>query len=430
MGAPMSRRRLRARSLACRIFLASILGAAPGAVSAEYVVDSGDVIEVSVFGINDLRQRGAVNVDGELSVPMVGHLKVAGRTLSDIRSTIQNLLGSKEFRHRAADGREDIALRPEQISVDIIEYRPLFVSGDVSRPGSQTYRPKMTVRAAIALAGGFDAMRFRIKDPFLEAVDLRAEYQTLWTDFARERAQRWRVQAELDGKPQEDLNIAIQPVPKDVLDEIARSTQNQKKSDDTTYQNELSFLRRMQQEADKHLVLSIEQQMRDQEAERIENDNMDKTKDLYQKSIVPANRLVEQQRLSILAATRVLQTSTQVAQSRKDREDANRRIGRLDDERRTNLLAKLQESTIKLDAIRNKIQAVGEKLVYTGVVRSQLVHGPSSKPDITIYRKNDQGISQSIAADEDAELMPGDVVDVRLRAASDVDKLVRGANGQ
>ncbi|KAB1070755.1 polysaccharide biosynthesis/export family protein [Methylobacterium planeticum] len=426
----MSRDRRKTRSLASRLLLALIFGAAPGHAFAEYVVDSGDVLEVSVFGINELRQRGAVNVDGELSVPMVGHLKVAGRTLSDIRSTVQKLLGSKEFRHRAADGREDIALRPDQISVDIVEYRPLFINGDVSRPGVQTYRPKMTVRAALALAGGFDVMRFRIKDPFLEAVDLRGEYQSLWTEFARERAQRWRVQAELDGKSQDELNLSIQPVPKDVLDEIGRSTLNQKKSDDMTYQNEMSFLKRMQQEADKHLVLSIEQQIRDQEAERIENDNMEKTKDLYQKSIVPANRLVEQQRLSILAATRVLQTSTQVAQSRKDREDANRKIGRLDDERRTALLAKLQDSAVKLDALRNRIQAVGEKLVYTGAVRSQLVQGAGSKPEITIYRKNDQGISQKIPADEDTELMPGDVVDVRLQAASDIDKLVRGATGQ
>jgi polysaccharide export outer membrane protein len=41
------------------------------------------------------------------------------------------------------------------------------------------------VRQALALAGGYDVIR--AKDPFLESADLRSEYMSLWTDFAREQ---------------------------------------------------------------------------------------------------------------------------------------------------------------------------------------------------------------------------------------------------
>lgn len=413
----------RASRPALLLLLASLFE--PRSALADYTVDAGDVLEISVFGVNELRQRGAVNVDGEFSLPLVGQIKVAGRTLPDIRSTIQQLLARKEFRHRAADGREEVALRPEQISVDIVEYRPVYVNGDVSRPGAQPYRPKMTVRAAVALAGGYDVMRFRVNDPFLEATDLRAEYQTLWTDFAKEKAQIWRFQSQLDGGHQGAPETPDAPIPPTTTKDISSSAAEQKKADDVNYKNELSFLIRVREEADKHLSLMMEQEARDKEAEKLEVGSMEKTKELFQKSIVPANRLLEQQRLSILAATRLLQTSTQVAQSRKEREDVNRRIGRLDDERRIGLLAKLQDSVIKLESIRNKIQAVGEKLIYTGAVRSQLIRGRGGKPDIAIFRKDEQGAPQTIVAEEDSELLPGDVVDIGLRATSVTGQLNR-----
>ena len=42
------------------------------------------------------------------------------------------------------------------------EQRPVYLNGDVSRPGEQRYRLGLTVRQTIALAGGYDIMRFRM----------------------------------------------------------------------------------------------------------------------------------------------------------------------------------------------------------------------------------------------------------------------------
>ena len=53
---------------------------------AEYRVNIGDVLEVAVAGVPDLRQRAAVQVDGNISLPLVGALPVAGLPLSQIRA--------------------------------------------------------------------------------------------------------------------------------------------------------------------------------------------------------------------------------------------------------------------------------------------------------------------------------------------------------
>jgi polysaccharide export outer membrane protein len=74
----------------------------------------------------------------------------------------------------------------------------------------------------------------------------------------------------------------------------------------------------------------------------------------------------------------------------------------------------LQDTSVKLNQIRERLQSVGEKIQYTAMVRSQLVRGAGSKPDIAIIRKGEKG-PERIVASEDTELQPGDTVDVSLR---------------
>ena len=78
------------------------------------------------------------------------------------------------------------------------------------------------------------------------------------------------------------------------------------------------------------------------------------------------------------------------------------------------MLRELQDTSVKLNQIREKLQSVGEKLQYTAMVRSQLVRGAGSKPEIAIIRKGEKG-PERIVASEDTELQPGDTVDVSLR---------------
>src|SRR5437667_127472 len=105
----------------------------------------------------------------------------------------------------------------------------VYVNGDVAKRGQQAFRPGLTVRQALALAGGYDVMRFRAKDPFLESADLRSEYMSLWTDFAREQIRISRLQAELQGSDQLDLQGLVKtPVADSVisgLESIAREQQ-------------------------------------------------------------------------------------------------------------------------------------------------------------------------------------------------------------
>src|SRR5712691_12620185 len=122
---------------------------------AEYRVNIGDTLEISVAGVPELRQRVVVQLDGSISYPLLGTtFIVAGLPPSAVRAKVRETLPSKVFRQRTPDGRDNVVLiDPDQIAINLVEYRPIYVDGDVSKPGEQVYRPLMTVRQAIAVAG-------------------------------------------------------------------------------------------------------------------------------------------------------------------------------------------------------------------------------------------------------------------------------------
>src|SRR3954453_14846441 len=173
--------------------LAAALSCSLNPARAEYRLQGGDVIEISVSGMPELRQRAPVQLDGSIRLPVIGTFVVEGVEFSEIRSKIQSALASKIFRIRTPDGRElSRMFERDEVAATIVEYRPVFITGDVARPGEQPFRPRMTVRQALASAGGFSAMA-RANATSFDAANLRSEYVTVWLDLARQNVRAWRI---------------------------------------------------------------------------------------------------------------------------------------------------------------------------------------------------------------------------------------------
>jgi polysaccharide biosynthesis/export protein len=382
----------------------------------QYRLATGDVIEIAAIGAPDIRSKATVDVDGRALFPLIGPVNASGLTISEIQANVRELLPTKVFRRRSEDGREyPIVLTPDEVLVSIAEYRPIYVNGDVAKPGPQPYRPGLTVRQAIAMAGGFDVMRFRAKDPFLESSDLKGEYDYQWIEFAREQARVGSLRGVLGEK---DASAADKlqriPVPQSVIAEIIRVEAERMSASTSDYQKEKTHLATtIQKETERINILVTE---RDKEKQDADGDaaELQATQTNLQKGIVPTTRVAEARRLAFYSATRALQTSALIAQIDAQRHELESRLDRIDDQRRVRLLEELQNSSVKLAEISARLQAVGEKLMYAGMVRSQLVRGGGDRPIVTIFRGNHPDSSES-SADNDSILMPGDVVEVAAR---------------
>lgn|SRR5690606_13680587 len=107
-----------------------------------YTLDTGDLVRVSVYGDAELTNTYRVTDSGTISFPLVGAVQVRGQTTGVAASRIAAAL---------ANG----FMRNPNVAVEVAEYRPFFIQGEVRTSGQFPYVYGMTARAAISTAGGF-----------------------------------------------------------------------------------------------------------------------------------------------------------------------------------------------------------------------------------------------------------------------------------
>ena len=118
--------------------VAPVWAAAP----RDYQLGPGDLLRIVVFGHEDLSGEFEVKGTGHVSLPLIREVKAAGLTLRQFEQAVIDAL------------KPDFLINP-RVSVDVLNYRPFYIIGEVKRPGSYPYVNGMTVVNAIALAGGY-----------------------------------------------------------------------------------------------------------------------------------------------------------------------------------------------------------------------------------------------------------------------------------
>jgi protein involved in polysaccharide export with SLBB domain len=115
---------------------------------AGYVLGPNDYVGVEVFGEDDLRTNGRLNPEGNVSVPLLGSVHLAGLTLTQAASKLTELYG------------RDYLVNPK-VNVMLLGYakRRFSILGQVGRPGSyempESSPGGIDLLEAIALAGGY-----------------------------------------------------------------------------------------------------------------------------------------------------------------------------------------------------------------------------------------------------------------------------------
>ena len=394
--------------------LAAALCCSLSPARAEYRLQGGDVVEISVSGVPELKQRAPVQLDGSITFPVVGTFMVEGVEFSEIRGKIQSAVASKIFRIRTPDGRElSRMFERDEVAATIVEYRPVFITGDVTRPGEQTFRPRMTVRQTLASAGGFSALA-RANATSFDAANLRSEYITVWLTLAREHARVWRIKTELGENVDLDQKaIPPAPVPDPTISQIVNLEIEYRTASSSDYERTKDFLRRSIEEADKQTLVLSEQQQNEEDGVQADSQELQKARAAYGNGSLPSFRVAEFRRAVLYSATRQLQTTNQLMQVKKSRAEFARELEKTDDQRKIRLLAELQDATVKLTGERAKLRSAEEKLQLAGLRPPRSSDG-ASKADFTVFRSSVNG-KQRLTADADTELQPGDVIEVALR---------------
>jgi polysaccharide export outer membrane protein len=113
-----------------------------------YALDSGDALRITVFEQPSLSSTYTIDVEGMISMPLIGDVPARGLTADELDTSVTQAL-------------RDGFLRNPDVSVEVAAYRPFFVLGEVGTSGQFPYVAGMTIRSAIAIAGGFSPRAVR-----------------------------------------------------------------------------------------------------------------------------------------------------------------------------------------------------------------------------------------------------------------------------
>lgn len=109
---------------------------------ATYTLGPSDRLRITVFNEPNLSSEYSVTGDGNLSFPLIGNVPVAGRSIEQVQALlVQRLSGGY--------------VNNPKVTVEVTNYRPYYLLGEVGRPGQYPFAVGVTLKQAVAIAGGF-----------------------------------------------------------------------------------------------------------------------------------------------------------------------------------------------------------------------------------------------------------------------------------
>ncbi len=384
------------------------------AAAEEYRLQPGDVIEISVMGLPQLSQRAPVQLDGTISVPLIGPMAVEGSTIKEVRDWIQTAFASRLLTLQAPDGQQiSRTVERDEIAASVVQYRPIWVSGDVAKPGELPYQPRMTVRQAIASAGGLRAILGGQGNASTDVVGLENQYVDAWLGLATKAVRVWRLLGELGEAAEFDrASIPPPPVPDETLLRILSLETQVRGVRELDHGREKKFLEDAAQLA-REQITSLSEQL-EIETQGAEDDQAeyDRAQKLLSQGKLTTSRVVEARRAVLYSATRKLQTSNDLMRARSRLAETERALDKLEDLRHMSILEELQKAEAEMAAERVRLMGIEDRLLLAGTGVPGAVERRMT-PDVVAIRRTTDGVAKVKVGYED-DLSPGDVLEVVL----------------
>ncbi|TWF52246.1 polysaccharide biosynthesis/export family protein [Neorhizobium alkalisoli] len=342
-----------------------------------------------------------VGPSGQLSLPFIGDLKASGKTTTEVATEIGQQL------------RDKFALRNlPSASVEISQFRPVFLAGDVTTPGQYPFSPNLTVLKAVSLAGGLRRSESgqRFARDFINAKGDAAVY-----DNQRFRliARLARLHAEVDGAKE----IAMPADLKDVKNaqQLIDSESSLMKSRRDRYElqlKSLTDLKGLLQSEVESLAQKTETQKRQLQ---IASDSRDKMSKLTEQGITNNNRLITLEQRTAEIETNLLDIDTNTLQAKQSISKADQDEINLRNDWVAQRAKELQDTEAELEKLGLQL-TTSRQLMSEALTQSAeaLQFDPTRKAatiKYTVVRDEGQG-AKEVAVDENTALLPGDVIKV------------------
>jgi exopolysaccharide production protein ExoF len=340
----------------------------------------------------------AVGMAGNISLPLIGETPAAGKTTAEIAEAV-----AEEMQQKFA-----LIERP-QASVEIVEYRPFYILGDVQTPGKYPFAPSLTVVKAVSTAGGVlrspEGMRVE-----RDVINARSNYDISTTDRDRLLARKARLLAEANesDKIEPPGELAKHPqLSKLMADEEAIFTANNQR-----IRLQIEALANLRDLLHKEIASLDKKAISQQRQVDLAKKELAGLGNLAEKGLVVSTRILSLERTISDLESRVLDLGTASLRAKQDIVKADQDEVNLRNDRAALIASSLQATD----------QDIANASTKAGMYRDLMSEAVSFGADIDSMEdsvqvsyeiiRGDGKNAEKIAGDENTPLQPGDVIKV------------------
>lgn len=375
-----------------------------------------------IFGWEALNSEYRLDAAGQLEFPLVGHIRADGMTTAELGAHIS----AEIKKHMGTTAAPDT-------TVEVVTFRPFFVTGDVTTPGEYAYRPGLTVLQSVSVAGGL--RRSAGADGLAALRDMiryEGELSTLNVDRQMRLIRRARLAAEVAERDEIKLPTSVSRGEKDPT--VAATIGNERYIFETRRQSfgdQIHALSQLRGHLETELA-SLESQIATQDGRvRLFEKELATVEKLEAKGLVTSQRLLGVRQT--LASLKVGRLSLEARLSRVRQDLTRNELTRLEleNKRAESITKELQLTTSELGRIDRRMVTNQRLLGHAKDIAGADAIGSESrpKPRYTIVKRIGDGFIE-VAANEDTYVAPGDTLKVMLETSKeDVKATPRGFFG-
>lgn len=348
-----------------------------------------------------------VGPSGALSLPFIGDLPAAGKTTTEVGEAIgekmQTLFGLRD--------------RPSA-SVELAQYRPVYLAGEVQKPGEYPFAPNLTVLKAVSLGGGLrrseSGQRFA-----RDYINAHGDSSVQTSERNRLLIRRARLQAEIAEKEGIELPKDLQGVPG--IDKLLANETALMASRDRKQKLQLKALADLKSLLESEIQsLAKKTETQNRQLELVVEDR-EKVESLAEKGLALSQRKLSlEQRVAELQAA-LLDIDTASLKAKQDVSKAGQDETNLRNDWDAQLAQDLQNTEAELDTLSIKLgtsrDLMAEALLQSAEAAQSKDNTAEATVAYSIMRERD-GKPTEIAADENTPVLPGDVIKVEANLAT------------
>ncbi|WP_142593199.1 polysaccharide biosynthesis/export family protein [Pseudorhizobium endolithicum] len=367
----------------------------------QYKIAVGDVLTVTVYGDSGLTGTFPVGPDGTIGYPILGNVDVLGKSLEAVSDRI----------------REDLSSHIANLAVAVAvkEYAPIFIVGDVQKPGRYEFRPGMIVLELFTLGGGLRETTALTDVSGLQLIQAQQDYEDMSLQLLSQEVRRARLMAELGGTEfsysQAELGLGTDP---NAVQKIIDSEMTLFRLRLARLEEEVRNLEAQKQ----HYVAEIETLeksgvMRQEQFDLLSKD-VDVSQELVTRGAASQAVLRERKRELLGMNQQLLEFGSFLARAQQNRNEIDRRILELRSTRKSEAANELTVIDLEIVRLRRKMAFSVQAMAEIGAAARRFSALDNLiKTEFSVVRQVNEEYKE-FKVDEHTKIAAGDVVRVRL----------------